>query len=135
MQRFKKFFSPQIMRWCAVGGIFGGVSLVLIKIMAGLLAWPYALATLLSAEICTILRFLVVDRWVFSHARPTLMRLWQYHVANALGFTIWWSAANVLKSAGIHYLVSAVLATFFSVGFSMASNFLWIWRKPVIERR
>lgn len=123
------------MRWCAVGGVFGGVSLVLIKIMAGLLGWPYALATLLSAEICTVLRFLVVDRWVFSHARPTLKRLWQYHVANALGFTIWWSAANTLKAGGVHYLVSAVLATFFSVGFSMASNFLWIWRKAGIERR
>ena len=135
MKRLKKFLSPQIMRWCAVGGVFGGVSLVLIKIMAGLLAWPYALATLLSAEICTILRFLVVDRWVFCHTRPTLKRLWQYHVANALGFTIWWSAANILKSGGVHYLGSAVLATFFSVGFSMASNFLWIWRKPAIERR
>ena len=123
------------MRWCAVGGVFGGVSLVLIKIMAGLLAWPYALATLLSAEICTVLRFLVVDRWVFSHARLTLKRLWQYHVANALGFTIWWSAANVLKTGGVHYLVSAMLATFFSVGFSLASNFLWIWRKPGVEPR
>ena len=103
--------------------------------MAGVLAWPYALATLISGEICTILRFLVVDRWVFSHERPTLKRLWQYHVANALGFAIWWGAANLLKLAGVQYLVASVLAMFFSVGFSMFSNFWWIWRKPAPEGR
>ena len=54
----------------------------------------------------------------------------EYHVANALGFAIWWSAAIALKFVGVHYLVASVLAMFFSVGFSLASNFFWIWRKP-----
>jgi len=72
MHRVKQFLSPQMLRWFAVGVVFAGAGLVLIKLMTGILAWPYALATLLSGEICTILRFLVVDRWVFNHARPTL---------------------------------------------------------------
>ena len=133
MLRIRRMFSLQVLRWGALGGIFGGASLALIKVMAGLLGWPYALATLLSGEICTIFRFLAVDRWVFGHPRPTVTRLWQYHVANAVGFAIWWSAANALKANGVHYLLAAVLATFFSVGFSLASNFLWIWRKPAVD--
>jgi len=135
MRRLQHILSLPVIRWFAVAGIFAGASLALLKVTAGILAWPYALATLLTGELCTILRFLAVDRWVFNHPRPTLTRLWQYHVANALGFAIWWSAANVLKSYGVHYLVAAGLASFFSVGFSLASNFLWIWRKPAVEKK
>ena len=76
------------------------------------------------------LRFLVVGRWVFSHRAPTWKKLWQYHVANALGFGTWWGVANLLKAAGVHYMLAAVLAMFFSVGFNLLSNFLWIWRTP-----
>ena len=126
----KQLASPRVLRWLAVGFAFAGLGLGLIKIMAGLLAWPYSVATFCSGEITTVLRFLVVDRWVFGHLRPTWKRLWQYHVANAVGFGIWWTAANGLKSMGVHYLLASVLAMFFSVGFNLLSNFLWIWRKP-----
>jgi putative flippase GtrA len=134
MKPLKQIITRQVIRWVLIGAIFAIAGLALLKVMAGILTLPYPLATLLSGEICTVLRFLVVDRWVFSHNRPTLKRLWQYHVANALGFAIWWCAANALKSIGVHYLVASVLGMFFSVGFSMASNFLWIWRKPATQR-
>jgi hypothetical protein len=26
--------------------------------------------------------------------------------------------------------VAPILAIFFSIGFSLATNFLWVWRKP-----
>lgn len=130
IQRLKQFFNPQVLRWIVVGVVFAAFGLGLIKIMVGFLGWPYMLATLLSGEIGTILRFLAVDRWVFNHPRPTWLRLWQYHLANALGFTIWWGAANLLKASGVHYLLASVLAMFVSVGFNMGMNFLWIWRKP-----
>ena len=135
MKRLRQMLTPQVMRWLVVGVLFSGLGLGLLKILAGILAWPYTLATLCSGEICTFLRFLMVDRWVFGHQRPSWQRLWQYHVANALGFAVWWTAANLLKSAGVHYLVASVLAMFFSVGFGLVSNFLWIWRKPSIENR
>jgi putative flippase GtrA len=127
---FTHFITPRVARWLAVGIVFAGIGLALIKLLAGVLAWPYTLATLCTGEICTLLRFLVVDRWVFEHRRPSWKRLWQYHVANAAGFVIWWSAANLLRVSGVHYILAAVLAMFFSVGFSILSNFLWIWRKP-----
>jgi putative flippase GtrA len=135
MDLLKRVVTPRVLRWIAVGFFFAGVGLALIKLMAGVLAWPYIVATLASGEIGTVLRFLAVDRWVFGHRRPTLTRLWQYHVANALGFGIWWSAANLLELAGVQYLLAAVLAMFFSVGFNMASNFWWIWRKPAAGSR
>jgi len=134
MRRLTQVITPQVVRWLLVGVVFAGVGLGLLKLMAGVLGWPYTLATLLSGEIGTILRFLVVDRWVFRHPRPTLLRLWQYHVANALGFGIWWSVANLLEAAGVQYLVASVLAMFFSVGVNMLSNFWWIWRKPAVAK-
>jgi putative flippase GtrA len=128
----KQMISPKVVRWIAVGFVFAGVGLGLLKLLAGVLAWPYTVATFCSGEICTVLRFLVVDRWVFNHRTPTWKRLWQYHVANALGFGVWWSAANLLQAVGVHYLLASVLAMFFSVGFNMLSNFFWIWRKPAV---
>jgi putative flippase GtrA len=129
----RRFITPKVVRWFIVGFVFAALGLGLIKVMVGVLHWPYALATLASGEVGTLLRFLAVDRWVFGHARPTLQRLWQYHLANAVGFGIWWSASNLLKMAGVDYLIASVLGMFFSVGFSVASNFLWIWRKPALK--
>lgn len=134
MRRLAQLLTPQVFRWIAVGVVFAAIGLGLLKLMAGVFGWSYVLATLLSGEIGTVLRFLVVDRWVFRHPRPTLRRLWQYHVANALGFGIWWGVANLLEAIGVHYLVAAILAMFFSVGVNMLSNFLWIWRKPGAAR-
>ncbi len=132
MQRFKQILTPQLFRWFAVAVVFSGLGVGLLKVLVDYLAWPFALATFCSAEICTLLRFLSVDRWVFGHRYPSWKRLWQYHVANAAGFAVWWSAANLLKSGGVHYLLAAVLAMFCSVGFSLLSNFLWVWRKPAV---
>lgn len=130
MKRILRLVSPPVLRWVVLGAFFTAFGVCLIKVLAGVLQWPYVVATLVSGEIGTILRFLAVDWWVFQHARPTRKRLWQYHAANVVGFTIWWGAANLLKAVGVQYLVASVLATFVSVGFSLASNFLWVWRKP-----
>jgi putative flippase GtrA len=93
---------------------------------------PYALATVAAGEVSTLLRFLVVDRWVFEHRRPTWKRLIQYHVANAASFGIWWTAANGMKMAGVPGLWAAGLAMGCSVGLSVLSNFFWIWRRPAV---
>ncbi|HEY4246781.1 MAG TPA: GtrA family protein [Lacunisphaera sp.] len=135
MKPLKEMITPQMVRWIAIGIVFASISLGLIKVMVGTLAWPFALATLLSSEICTLLRFVAVNRWVFPHHHLTWRRLWRYHVVNALGFAIWWGAANILKLVGVDYLLASALAIFFSVGFSMVSNFYWVWRKPTGKTR
>lgn len=131
--KLRKLVTPAVLRWLAVGFFFAAVGIGLIKLMAGILGWPYFAATLCAGEIGTILRFFAVDRWVFGHRRPTWKRLGQYHVANALGFGVWWGAANVLQAIGVQYLLASILAMGFSVGFNLLSNFLWIWRKSSVR--
>jgi putative flippase GtrA len=89
---------------------------------------PLIAGTALGAEATLLSRFLVNDRWVFGYRRPTWTRLWQFHVASAGGGVIWWTVANVLPQFGVHYLLAALAGTACSVIFSMATNFLWIWR-------
>ena len=118
-----------VARWWIVGTVFLIWGLGVLYVLKAYAHLPLVLATAVSAETGTILRFFVNDRWVFGYRRPTFRRLWQYHVANAGGFVIWLGVSNLLPAFGIHYLVAAVLATATSVGFSMWTNFLWIWRK------
>jgi putative flippase GtrA len=53
-------------------------------------------------------------------------------VANAGGFALWWTTANTLQRLGVPYLLAATLAVVFSTILSLATNFLWVWRR---ERR
>ena len=116
-------------RWFVVAGVFTGIGLGLLKVFVAIFHWPYAVSTFVQSEICTLLRFLAVDRWVFKLGRPSLKRLWQYHVANAAGFAVWWLVANALKEAGMNYLLASLVAMLGSVGFSLLSNFGWIWKR------
>ena len=130
VRRIKALITPEVIRWYVVGIGFTALGLLLIRFFCGTLGWPYAWVTLTQSETCNILRFLVVDRWVFKHPKPTWARLWQYHVANAFGFVVWYGATNALKALGVNYLIAPVLATVASVGVNFLSNFLWIWKKP-----
>lgn len=115
-------------RWWVVGFVFLAWSLGVLYLLKDRYLMSLMLATLVTAETGTILRFFVNDWWVFGHRRPTLMRFWQYHIANAGSFVIWWGVCNALPLLGVHYLVASVVATACSVGFSLLTNFLWIWR-------
>ena len=116
-------------RWWVVGIVFMAWSLSILYLLRERWLMSLMLATLITAETGTILRFFVNDRWVFGNRRPTLSRLWQYHVANAVSFVIWWGVCNTLPLVGVHYLLASAAATACSVGFSMLTNFLWIWRR------
>ena len=119
-------------RWFAVGVVFLAWSTGVLYLLTGIRHWPVPVSSLVTAEVGTILRFLVNDRWVFENHRPTLGRFWKYHVANAGGFAIWWSVCNALPPFGVNYLIASVLATCCSVGFSIVTNFFWIWRRKQI---
>ncbi len=127
---WQNFLNNPVVRWWIVGLFFTGLNLPLSWIFKDLLNFPVWLATLFASEISTLLRFCVIDRWVFGFPSPTWLRLWQYHVAIASSFVIWWSVTNLLVyQFGVHYLLAQILATCCSVGWSMVTNFLWIWRK------
>lgn len=122
-------FTYPLVRWLAAGGVFMVLNLGLLYALVDLLGLRVVYATLLGAEIGTVLRYLVNDRWVFGHHQPTWRRLIQYHVANAVAFTVWWGATNLLNLWGVHYLLAAIIAVGCSIGFSLGANFYWIWHK------
>jgi putative flippase GtrA len=125
----KRAARAQKVRWFAVAGVFTALGLGLLKLFVSVFHWHYAISTFVQSEICNVLRFFVNDHWVFRRERPTWRRLWQYHVANALGLAVWWGGANALKAAGMNYLLASLAAMLGSVGVSLATNFGWIWKR------
>ena len=126
--RFLDGRERQIACWLFVAVLFLCGTLALLYVLCDVFRLPLLPATLLAAEITTLLRFVVNDRWVFGFATPSWARLWQYHAANAAGFGVWCLMSNVLARFGLHYLLASLGATAFSVMFSLLSNFLWVWR-------
>lgn len=116
------------MRWWIVGLSFTAGFLAVLYVLHDLLRLSLMVATSLGGELILVLRFLINDRWVFGHRRPTWTRLWQFHVASAGGGAIWWFVTNLLPRFGIHYLLASIAGTACSVLCSMATNFFWIWR-------
>ena len=121
-------------RWWIVGLTFLGVGSGVLYVFREFFAMPLLVATLASAECTILVRFLINDRWVFGHPRPSWQRLWQFHVASAGGFVIWYTVANALPLLvpffNLHYVLASAVGSACSVSFNMLTNFLWIWRKP-----
>jgi putative flippase GtrA len=120
-----------IARWWITGGSFVLIGLATLYLVIDVFRMPMLWGTLVAAEATTLLRFVINDRWVFGNGRPTWRRLGQFHLANAGGFVIWWAVINILPKWGVQYLIASVAGTACSVVVSMATNFLWIWRKQV----
>jgi len=116
-----------VARWWIVGLAFTACGLMVLYLLRDVFRMPLMVATSAGAEATLLVRFLINDRWVFGHRRPTWRRLWQFHVASAGGGAVWWTVANVLPRFHVHYLVAAIAGTACSVIFSMATNFFWIW--------
>jgi putative flippase GtrA len=115
-------------KWWIVNLAFWLAGLGVLYVLIDLLRIPLMLGTVLAAEITTLLRFVINDRWVFGYHEPTWARLWQFHVACAGGAAIWWCIANPLARVGVHYLVASSLGSAASALFSVTTNFNWVWR-------
>jgi putative flippase GtrA len=143
----KALSQNSVVRWWIVGLFFTFVNIPILYILdkilpipswlAGILGserpdrMPSWLALVLASELVTIARFFVNDRWVFGYVFPTWQRLWQYHIANLGSFVIWFGVSLLSRYAfSIDTVVAGLIGTVFSVGFSMVTNFLWIWRNP-----
>jgi len=118
----------RVARWWVVGLVFTVLNIPVIYFLVDVLLLPLAAATVIAGEIGLLARFLVNDHWVFREDTPMWKRLRQYHLASASSFTIWWIVTNLLPRWGIHYVVAALIGTVCSSGWSMLTNFLWVWR-------
>lgn len=119
---------PQI-RWLLVGALFFLINAVLMAFLIEGLRVAIFTATLVAAELCTILRFFANENWVFRTRRNCWIRLGQFHLANAAAFFVWLAVTNLLVHAGLHYQIAAVAGVGCSVGVSFLSNFVWVWRR------
>ena len=124
-----------MVRWWVVGLSFIGIGMGILYALVDVLKLPLVLGSIVGAEVGTVLRFLVNDRWVFRHRRPTWIRLAQFHVASAGGAAIWWTVANLLPRFGIHYLAASLIGSGCSMVLSLITNFLWIWRRSSDKSR
>jgi putative flippase GtrA len=118
----------QITKWLLAGLGFMGINAAFLFVLVDLLALSIPVATLISAEACTLLRFLVNHYWVFGLAKPTLRKCAHYHLVNLLAFVLWWVIANLLAGLGLHYQLASIAALSVSTLVSLMTNFFWIWR-------
>jgi putative flippase GtrA len=120
-----------VVRWGSVGVIAAVAELGLLKLLVDVLLWPLPVATAIAAETFILLKFVVSDRWVFGHARPTMPRLLRYHGACAGALVVYWLVINGLTVLlGLAYEIGFVLGTAASFVWSLLTNFLWVWARP-----
>jgi putative flippase GtrA len=119
----------RLLKWFGAGVAMMGVNTAFLFLFVDMLRLSVPVATFLAAEAVTLLRFFINHYWVFGRRDPTLRACIQYHVANAGAFAVWWAAANLLTIFGMHYLAAGIVAVACSTLVSLATNFLWIWRR------
>jgi putative flippase GtrA len=114
-----------------LGVVAAAVELGVLKVLYEVAQWPLPLATVVAAELLILTRFLIADRWVFGHRRPTWPRLARYHGASAGALVVYWLVINGLAVLfGVAYEVAFVLGTGASFTWSLLTNFLWVWARP-----
>jgi putative flippase GtrA len=118
----------KLLRWLFAGLVFMFLSTGFLYLFVDILKINMWLATLLTAESSTLLRFVVNSYWVFKVRKLSFRECWQYHLANAGSFLIWWCSTNLLVLFGVNYLLAGILSIGLSVSFSLYSNFYWVWR-------
>ena len=118
-----------IFRWIVIGAAFLIFNAIFMWILVEKIHLAVFFATVLSAEVCTILRFFVNEHWVFRTGRCCWIRLGQFHGANAGAFFLWLVVTNLLVGKGVHYQLASVAGVGCSVGASFVSNFFWVWRQ------
>ena len=122
----------RVVGWLLLGGTASVLELGLLRALYEGLAWPLPLATAVAAEVLIIFKFLTNDRLVFDHPSPTLGRLIKYHGASAGAFLVYWVAINALTlAAGVPYVAAFILSTAAAFMWSLLTNFLWVWARPV----
>ncbi len=118
--------------WFVLGLVASVVELGLLRVLYELLGWALPVATAVAAEVLIIGKFLIADRWVFSHPWPAWDRLLRYHGASAGALAVYWLVINGLAAlVGLPYVVGFVMGTGAALAWSLLTNFLWVWAKPV----
>ncbi len=122
----------QVGTWALLGVVALVAELSLLSFLVEIVRLPLWIASALAAETLILARFAAMDRWVFGHTRPAWERLVRYHGASAGALVVYWVAINAAVGLlGIQYLLAALAGTGASFLWSLVTNFLWVWARPV----
>lgn len=123
--------SRRVVRWFGMGVVGSLIELGLLRVLFENLGWPLAVATAVAAEVLILAKFALADRWIFGHPWPAWHRLLRYHGASAGALVVYWLVINGLADfVGLPYVVAFVLGTAAAFGWSLVTNFLWVWAQP-----
>jgi putative flippase GtrA len=107
----------------------------LLRLLVEELGVVLPLATIAAAETLILVKFVLADRWVFGHRRPTLRRAIRYHGACAGALVVYWLVINGAAALGLVYTIGFVVGTAASFLWSLLTNFLWVWSAPKLAHR
>lgn len=123
-QKKKKIFI-----WVLIGLLIVLISTLCLYIFIDLLELPVEVATLINAEILISFRYYLLKIFIFkSKSKNALISLFNFHMASAAGFAIWWLITNLLVNQGFFYIYANLIGMIFSVFFNFISHFFWIWK-------
>jgi putative flippase GtrA len=118
--------------WVVLGLAASIIELGLLRLLYEGLGWSLPIATAVAAEVLILVKFLVADRWVFSHRWPAWDRLLRYHGASAGALAVYWLVINGLAAfLDLPYVVGFIAGTGAAFTWSLLTNFLWVWAKPL----
>ena len=124
--------SRRVANWFVLGMAASLVEFGLLRVLHETLGWTLPVATAVAAEVLILGKFLIADRWVFNHKWPTWPRLLRYHGASAGALVVYWLVINGLAAlTDLPYVVGFVLGTGAAFTWSLLTNFLWVWAKPL----
>ena len=135
IQKWISKYSRTFLKWASGGMLLMLISLFLIHNFVVYLHFTVSVATALAAEICTLIRFVINNYWVFGRESFSIRGCMEFHLANFGTFIIWWVAANSLHLIGIHYLLATIMAVGLSVIVSFASTFFWVWKSSDTDKK
>lgn len=119
----------QLSGWLVVGVAAAGLEFGLLRLLTNGLGLALWLSSAVAAEVLILGRFLVMDRWVFRHARPSLERLLRYQGACLGALLVYWLVINTASGAlGLPDWIGFLVGTGAALGWSLLTNFLWVWR-------
>ena len=121
----------RVASWVILGVTSSLLELALLRGLLEGLLWSLPVATAIAAEVLIVIKFLVADRWVFHHPRPTFARLARYQGASAGALLVYWLVINWLGLiVGMLYVFAFIVGTAAAFIWSLLTNFLWVWAQP-----
>jgi putative flippase GtrA len=134
LARLRLIDSRRVVGWTVLGLGAAAAELGLLRVLHETLGLPLPVATALAAEMLILVKFVLNDRWVFGHPRPTIDRAVKYHGACAGALIVYLLVINALAGPlGVPYALGFLIGTVASFVWSLVTNFLWVWSRAGVR--